>query len=103
MTDLLPRAVSGADTAFPAAAEEFEPVHDSSWALAPEGTDPRVIAWVEQMAHLTPPDTVVWCDGSRREQDELLRGMVERGTVTRLNAEHRPYSFLARSHPDDVA
>ena len=79
------------------------PVHDARWALAPEGTDPRVVAWVEKMAHLTTPDTVVWCDGSRREQDELLRGLVASGTLTRLNAEHRPYSFLARSHPDDVA
>src|SRR4051794_12893219 len=79
------------------------PVHDAGWALPPEGTDPRVVAWVEKMAHLTTPDTVVWCDGSRREHDELLRLMVSRGTLTRLNAEHRPYSFLARSHPDDVA
>ena len=48
--------------------EVYEPVHDSSWALAPEGTDPRIIAWVEKMAHLTTPDTVVWCDGSRRDR-----------------------------------
>jgi phosphoenolpyruvate carboxykinase (GTP) len=79
------------------------PVHDSTWALPPEGTDQRVIDWVEKMAHLTTPDTVVWCDGSRREADELIRGMVDRGTLIRLNADHRPYSFLARSNPDDVA
>lgn len=79
------------------------PVHDSTWALPPEGTDPRVVAWVEEMAHLTTPDTVVWCDGSRREADDLIRGMVDRGTLLRVNAELRPYSFLARSHPDDVA
>jgi len=84
-------------------AADYEPVHDASWALAPEGTDPRVVEWVEKIAPLTPPDTVVWCDGSRREQDELLRKMVASGTLIRLNAEHRPYSFLARSHPDDVA
>jgi phosphoenolpyruvate carboxykinase (GTP) len=83
--------------------EVYEPVHDASWALPPEGADPRVVAWVEKMAHLTTPDTVVWVDGSRREQDELLRLLVANGTVTQLNAEHRPYSFLARSHPDDVA
>ena len=83
--------------------EVVEPVHDASWALPPEGTDPRVVAWVEQMAHLTTPDTVVWCDGSRREADELIRGMVDRGTLLRVNADLRPYSFLARSHPDDVA
>ena len=79
------------------------PLHDATWALPPEGTDPRVVAWVEKMAHLTTPDTVVWCDGSRREADELIRGMVERGTLLRLNADLRPYSFLARSNPDDVA
>jgi len=79
------------------------PLHDATWALPPEGTDERVIAWVEKMAHLTTPDTVVWCDGSRREADELIRGMVDRGTLLRLNADLRPYSFLARSNPDDVA
>ncbi len=95
---------SGAGASATTAGDEvFEPVHDSSWALPPEGADPRVIAWVEKMAHLTTPDTVVWVDGSRREQDELLRLMVANDTVTQLNAEHRPYSFLARSHPDDVA
>jgi phosphoenolpyruvate carboxykinase (GTP) len=62
-----------------------------------------VVAWVEKMAKLTEPDEVVWCDGSRREADELIRGMVARGTLIRLNADLRPYSFLARSNPDDVA
>jgi len=84
-------------------AVDTSPVHTALWALPPAGTDPRVVAWVEQMAHLTTPDTVVWCDGSRREADELIRGMVERGTLIRLNADLRPYSFLARSNPDDVA
>jgi phosphoenolpyruvate carboxykinase (GTP) len=72
-------------------------------ATAPAGADPRVVAWVEKMAYLTDPDDVVWCDGSRREADELIRGMVARGTLVRLNADLRPYSFLARSNPDDVA
>lgn len=105
MTDLAtrtaPTGTSPADA--PLADLDLPPVHDASWALAPEGTDPRVVAWVERLAHLTTPDTVVWCDGSPRERDELLRLMVERGTLTRLNPEHRPYSFLARSDPDDVA
>jgi len=82
---------------------DITPVHDSTWALPPAGTDSRVVAWVEQMAHLTTPDAVVWCDGSRREADELIRGMIDQGTLIRLNAELRPYSFLARSNPDDVA
>ena len=70
---------------------------------APRSADPRIVSWVERMAHLTTPDRVVWIDGSRAEQDLLLRGMVAAGTLTQLNPEHRPYSFLARSNPDDVA
>ena len=69
----------------------------------PEGAHPSVVAWVDEIAALTLPDDVVWCDGSKAEWDALARLMVETGTLTRLNAEHRPYSFLARSDPNDVA
>ncbi|CAN5198124.1 phosphoenolpyruvate carboxykinase (GTP) [soil metagenome] len=62
-----------------------------------------VIAWVSEMAELTRPDAVVWADGSTSEFDRLTREMVATGTLTRLNAEHRPYSFLARSDASDVA
>ena len=71
--------------------------------LAPAGTNPEIIAWVDSIADLTQPDAVYWCDGSPLEWDQLARQMVDAGTLTRLNPELRPYSFLARSHPDDVA
>ncbi|CAN5140052.1 phosphoenolpyruvate carboxykinase (GTP) [soil metagenome] len=70
---------------------------------APEGAHPSVVAWVEEIAAVTQPDDVVWCDGSKAEWDALAREMVESGTLIRLNPEHRPYSFLARSDPNDVA
>ncbi len=69
----------------------------------PEGTNRAVVSWVEQIAAITLPDDIVWCDGSIAEWDRLAHEMVEAGTFTRINAEHRPYSFLARSDPDDVA
>ena len=60
-------------------------------------------AWVAEHVELLQPDRVVWIDGSRGQLDALLHEMVDEGRIIRLNPEHRPYSFLARSHPDDVA
>jgi phosphoenolpyruvate carboxykinase (GTP) len=69
----------------------------------PGEADPKVVAWVESIAELTTPDQIIWCDGSPAEYDALTRLMVANGTLTQVNPEHRPYSFVARSHPGDVA
>ena len=76
-------------------------MHDMS--TAPDFAARSVVAWVEQIADLAQPDAIVWCDGSVRERDELTHLMVERGSLIQLNPEFRPYSFLARSDPSDVA
>jgi len=60
-------------------------------------------AWVDEIAALTRPDDVVWCDGSQREYDALCDLLVAQGTMVRLDPVKRPRSFLARSTPDDVA
>ena len=59
--------------------------------------------WVAEMADLCMPDNVYWCDGSDAEYDRLCEEMVQSGTFVRLDAAKRPNSFLARSHPSDVA
>ena len=63
----------------------------------------KLLAWVEQVAGLTQPADVHWCDGSAEEYDELCSRLVEGGTFERLADAKRPNSYLARSNPKDVA
>jgi len=63
----------------------------------------ELVDWVREIAELTQPDEVVWCDGSDAEWERLTSQLVEQGTLIRLNEELRPNSFYCRSDPSDVA
>jgi phosphoenolpyruvate carboxykinase (GTP) len=63
----------------------------------------KLLTWVDEIARLTRPDAIHWCDGSVEENEELCRLLVEHGTFLPLDEEKRPNSFLARSDPSDVA
>src|SRR5919106_1258752 len=66
-------------------------------------THENLLAWVEEVAELTQPDSIHWCDGSAEEYDGLCQGLVEAGTFEKLSDAKRPSSYLARSDPGDVA
>jgi phosphoenolpyruvate carboxykinase (GTP) len=63
----------------------------------------KLLAWVEQVADLTQPADIHWCDGSAEEYDALARLLVEAGTFRKLSDAKRPNSYLAWSDPSDVA
>ncbi len=63
----------------------------------------RLLDWVEDVAALTTPDRIHWCDGSAEEYDALCQLLVDNGTFTKLSDAKRPNSYYACSDPGDVA
>src|SRR5688572_27869960 len=64
---------------------------------------PKLLAWVRQVAELTTPEQVVWCDGSQGEWELLTSALVDAGALVRLDPVKKPNSFYARTDPSDVA
>ncbi len=63
----------------------------------------RLLEWVEEVASLTEPQAIHWCDGSAEEYNSLCEQLVRAGTFRRLSDAKRPSSYLAFSDPGDVA
>jgi phosphoenolpyruvate carboxykinase (GTP) len=63
----------------------------------------KLAAWVDEVKAMVQPDSVAWCNGSKKEYDTLLKLLQDEGLATKLNESKRPNSFLFRSDPSDVA
>jgi phosphoenolpyruvate carboxykinase (GTP) len=63
----------------------------------------KLIKWVEEVAAMTTPDSIYWCDGSKKEYDEMIKIMVDAKLAIPLNEKKRPGSYLFRSDASDVA
>jgi phosphoenolpyruvate carboxykinase (GTP) len=61
----------------------------------------KLLAWVDDIAKMTEPDSVIWCNGTKAEYDSLIKTALREGLATPL--PKRPNSFLFRSDASDVA
>ncbi|TDD43129.1 phosphoenolpyruvate carboxykinase (GTP) [Kribbella antibiotica] len=62
-----------------------------------------LLAWVAEVAELTQPDAIHWVTGSDEEYAVLTQGLIDGGTMVRLNEAKKPNSFWVRTDPSDVA
>ena len=69
----------------------------------PPTKNAKLLAWVDEVAALTTPDQIEWCDGSADEYDRLCQLLVDPGTFTKLSDAKRPNSYWSHSDPGDVA
>jgi phosphoenolpyruvate carboxykinase (GTP) len=76
---------------------------ETTATAAPNTENKRLIEWVEEVAGLTEPKAIHWCDGSREEYERLCQRLVDAGTFKRLSDAKRPGSYLGLSDPGDVA
>ena len=63
----------------------------------------HVLKWIDEMAALTQPDSIVWIDGSEEQIATLREQACQSGEMIRLNQDLLPGCYLHRTAVNDVA
>ena len=71
--------------------------------MSSSSNNKKLLAWVEEMATLSQPDNIVWCDGTDEEWNAMWDILVKGGTARKINEAKRPNSYHVNSIPADVA
>src|SRR6201989_3005397 len=92
----------------PSKTNKVQALKDSLMATAPQhvslaSMNRDVSVWVDEVAKLTQPDHIFWCDGSDAEFHVLERELIAAKELLPLNAQSFPGCVLSRSNPSDVA
>jgi phosphoenolpyruvate carboxykinase (GTP) len=80
-----------------------EQINSAAEKFANPTNHKALLKWVKETAHLCMPDKIYWCDGSKKEYDELCKALVKKGTFISLNETRWPNCFACFSDPSDVA
>lgn len=62
-----------------------------------------LLNWINETAALCTPDSIYWCNGSKKEYDFFCNRLVDKGTFIRLNEQKWPNSYACFSDASDVA
>src|SRR3978361_1567078 len=79
--------------------EEFRPVSTT----APPTTNQKLVEWVDEIAQLTQPDDIHWCDGSAEEYDALCQTLAQALPTDSVATPKRPQPAPAPPQPGDAA
>ena len=71
--------------------------------MNPPAGPQKLLDWIDEVAALTKPDNIQWCDGTKEEYNRLMKLMIDDGIAIKLNEKKRPNCVLFRSDPSDVA
>ena len=62
-----------------------------------------VLDWINEMAEMTKPDSIVWIDGTEEQAEELRAQACATGEMIKLNQDLLPGCYLHRTAVNDVA